>query len=445
MKEKIENIKNNSGLDLFFEYLWEKNSIFAKIFFAHREEIFPKVSESSQRISPMYLFWSNLLNQNEESFKEIITAMKLRDKEAKIESKELALKILSSVGIEEINWHGVDLRDLIIYYLIRFVRLHKSVKELVNENEFSLKKLKETLKDYENIDLDFISEDINYVYEGNLHEIEDELLRANYAKIRKNISNIWDIFQHFFSYLVVSRKSSDLINIIISLFVYFNSSLKDLWKKRNSNFEEYTDAMVELYQLRLIKEQKTVFWCKKCLNPSQILLSESIIVPFSLDMKCFNCHEKMNIVSMIKIDEHIIDSMLSQDGLLGTAIAWLLDKKGWKWDYSVVNKYEKDFICDTSQGKVLFEVKMHFTPEKERSVRGAITQEISRLVKHVEDLKKGNENLARAYLVYNYDLTKFSEIAKDVINSRFFAEAKDQKIDVIGYNSLPSILDELKK
>ena len=57
MKDLVDNIKKSPELESFFEKLWT-DSAYGKIFFAHRDEIFPYIQESGFKLFRMeFLYW----------------------------------------------------------------------------------------------------------------------------------------------------------------------------------------------------------------------------------------------------------------------------------------------------------------------------------------------------------------------------------------------------
>lgn len=76
----------------------------------------------------------------------------------------------------------------------------------------------------------------------------------------------------------------------------------------------------------------------------------------------------MSVSSIYNIDGSLKKCVLFRDGLLAVALGWLFNQRKIKWDFSVHNKYENDFICETQNGKILFECKMHLIPKNERSL-----------------------------------------------------------------------------
>ena len=185
-----------------------------------------------------------------------------------------------------------------------------------------------------------------------------------------------------------------------------------------------------------------MFWCEHCLDTPQIFVTTSRIDPNHLKMKCLKCKKQMLVSSMYNIDVSLKKCILFKDGLLAIALGWLFDQKKIKWDFSVHDKYENDFICETKNGKILFECKMHFIPKDERSFEGQLQQDLSRLIIHVQTLSKEGTHLNKVYLVYNYDLEDYSDEVKRILGlPKLRRGIIRYKIRIIGFPEVTSVLE----
>jgi len=154
----------------------------------------------------------------------------------------------------------------------------------------------------------------------------------------------------------------------------------------------------------------------------------------------------MLVSAIYNIDALLKECILFKDGLLAVALGWLVDKRKIKWDFSVHNKYENDFICETKDGKILFECKMHLTPRDERSLEGQLKQDLTLLIAHVKTLCDDGINFKRVFLVYNYDLDEYLE---EYSEAKKILEEPELKRDMTRYNiepiSFPDIIPVLEK
>jgi hypothetical protein len=209
------------------------------------------------------------------------------------------------------------------------------------------------------------------------------------------------------------------------------------------DFGEYTDLINELYVLKLISNAQTLFWCEHCLDTPQIFVTTSRIDPDHLKMKCLKCKNQMLISSIFNIDSLLKECILFRDGILAVALGWLFNQRRIKWDFSVHNKYENDFICETKNGKILLECKMHLIPKDERSLRGQLENDLNLLITHLQTLPKEGILLENAYLVYNYNLEEYSnEVEKILEGLKLKRNFIKYKIEPIGFPDVISVLEE---
>ena len=217
--------------------------------------------------------------------------------------------------------------------------------------------------------------------------------------------------------------------------------LRQILEITDMGYDEYTEMISELYVLRLISNFQTLFWCEHCLDTPQIFVTTSRIDPHHLKMKCLKCKKQMSVSSMYNMDILLKESILFKDGILAVAMGWLFDLKKIKCDFSVHNKYENDFLCETKNGKILFECKMHLIPKDERSFEGQLLQDTNRLVTHVKTLSEEGTRLHKAYLVYNYDLENYSDEMKRILEgSKLRNDIAQHKIEIIDFTEVTSVL-----
>lgn len=137
------------------------------------------------------------------------------------------------------------------------------------------------------------------------------------------------------------------------------------------------------------------------------------------------------------------ESIMFKDGMLAVALGWLFNRQEVKWQFSVHNKYENDFVCDAKDGRMLFECKMHILPKDKRSLQGQIKQDITALTTHVETLLTEGAQLSKVHLVYNYDLEDYPhENIKQVLDSPKLKKSLRQfNINLIGFPEVQAVLE----
>ena len=411
LRKLLEEIDKSNELTLFFRNLWKEDSIQAKLFFLHREQLFP----SEDKVIFPYIFWSNV-QEGEDRRTVLDIATELEEIKGQQAWKKIGFeKLLSGT------------KDLFAYYAIRVIRENADIKKLALDKEFSFRKLKQTLGDYKKINFDVLKqEEIESIPEL------DAIVKNNFMRFAKT----FDPLKFIEALSSVSRITSTLPLMGIP-------HQKKLFEIVDVGFKEYTNLINEMYVLKLIDNFQTLIWCEHCLDTPQIFVSNSKIDPNHLKMRCLKCKKPMLISSIYHLDRSLKNCILFKDGLLAVALGWLFDQRKIKWDFSVHNKYENDFICETKNGKILLECKMHLIPENERSLRGQLEKDLNKLTAHVQTLSKEGIILKEVYLVYNYDLEDVHEDVEKILSApKLERNTKKYRIKPVGFPKIVSILKE---
>jgi len=412
LKSLLKEINKSNELNLFFANLWKESSIQARLFFLHREQLFP----FEEKVIIPYIFWSNAQKEREERKSMLDITMELEEIKRQQTWNKLGFEKLTN-----------EIKDLIAYVAMRVIRENEDIKKLVLDEAFSFRKMKETLGDYTQINWDVLQqEEIESIPEL------DSIIKASFERFKKT-----------FDPVKLIEALSSTPGIVSTLPLIGVHHLNEMLEIADIDFDEYMDIINELYVLKLITNFQTLFWCEHCLDTPQIFISTSRIDPDHLTTKCLKCRKQMLVSSMYNIDNSLKECILFKDGLLAVALGWLFDQKKIKWDFSVHNKYENDFICETKNGKILFECKVHLIPRDERSFEGQLQQDLNLLIKHVQTLSKEGTHLNKAYLVYNYELEDYTEEMKNILNlPKLRKGITRHKIEIIGFPEVPHILEE---
>jgi len=410
LKRLLEEVNKSNELTLFFTNLWGENSTQARLFFLHRKQLFP----CEDKVIVPYLFWSNVREERERSILDITTQLE------EIKRQQAWNKL----GFEKLL-NGI--KDLIAYGAIKVIRENDGIKKLVLDEVFSFRKMKETLGDYTKINFDVLKqEEIE-----NIPEL-DSIVKTSFMRFMKT-----------FDPVKLIEALSSTSGIASTLPLMGIPHLNEILEITGIDFDDYTDIINELYVLKVISNSQTLFWCEHCLDTPQVFATTSRIDPGHLKMKCLKCKKQMLVSSMFNIVSTLKECILFKDGLLAVALGWLFDQKKIKWDFSVHNKFENDFTCETKSGKILFECKMHFIPKDERSFEGQLQQDLNRLMTHVQTLSKEGTQLNKVYLVYNYDLEDYSDEVKRILNlPKLRRGITRYKIETIGFPEVTSVLQK---
>lgn len=410
LKKLLEEINKSNELTLFFTNLWKEDSTQARLFFLHREQLFPF---EDKFIFP-YLFWSNVREERERSILEITTELEEIKRQ----------QVWNKLGFDKLL-NGI--KDLIAYWAIRVIRENKSLKKLVLDEAFPFRKMKEILGDYTKIKFDVLKQE----------EIEN-IPELNYIVKTSSMR-----FVKSFDPLKFIEALSSTSGVASNLPLMGIPQLNEILETADMGFNEYTEIINDLYVIKLISNAHTLFWCEQCRDTPQIFVTTSRIDPRHMKMKCLKCKKQMSVSSMFNIDILLRECILFKDGILAVALGWLFDQKKIRWDFSVHNEYENDFICETKNGKMLFECKMHLIPKDERSFEGQLQQDLNLLITHVQTLLKEGTPLNKVYLVYNYDLEDYSDEKKRILNLPKLRKGITQhKVEIIGFPEVISVLEK---
>ena len=114
LKKLLEEINKSNELTLFFTNLWKEDSTQARLFFLHREQLFP----FEEKVIIPYIFWSKVQEERERSILDITTELE------EIKRQQAWRKL----GFEKLL-NGI--KDLIAYGAIKVIRENDGIKKLV--------------------------------------------------------------------------------------------------------------------------------------------------------------------------------------------------------------------------------------------------------------------------------------------------------------------------
>jgi hypothetical protein len=322
-----------------------------------------------------------------------------------------------------------EIKDLIVYGVIRFVRDNLEVKELVNLDEFSFIKMKQILGDYSRLNLKILEE--LPLDETKTETIKDPFLKSN---LNKFIKTIKQGLKKISGELFISIVPDVFPDLLTYIHIGGYHHLYNLLQVSNLQRHKYEELLTELHSLKLISNLHSIFWCVNCIDNPIILRTRSELSPRHLKMSCPRCGKLMMMSTAYYLDSILEESILSKNGLLGVAVAWLLEKNQLECSAEVYNEYEYDFIVNN---KILIECKMHRNDIiNERNVRMWFKQDIEQLSNHFEKAK--NKGVKYAILLYNFEVSPYKAIADEAIR-----ESCPGAI-IIDYTHLPAIIEKLK-
>lgn len=343
----------------------------------------------------------------------------------KIKSEQ-ALKIIP--GFSKLTKEGMseETKDLLMYIAITLARQNENIKKLITSETFSFRTMKEALRDYRDLNLDFPKK---------LPKADEQILKQKAMRLAAPI--------------IESMRTGKLVGflerlpyVIPDVLMVFHvkeahQHLMKMLKAAGIEKNVYTDVLNGLYSLRLIRNVHTIFWCENCRDQLQLLKTTSQFSPQLLKIPCPRCEKPMYVSSIYRVHDLLRRCIVSKDGLLTVALALLLKKNNIEYEFSAHNEHEYDFVCKTSTGEILIECKMRRRPTSERSVRGALEKDLTQAAKHLTALQKKSATLSKGYVVYNCGLEDFSAIVDD-INKKY------ENIEVIDQKDLEDLIRQIK-
>ncbi|MEE9283684.1 MAG: hypothetical protein V3U49_06385 [Nitrososphaerales archaeon] len=369
LEEILEDIDETPELVLFFKRLFSKEA-YLRLFFVHRDIIFP----TSGTVRFPILFWNNIGDEAESALRPISSTVELDDIKRE-KASDLIGKIIATVGDE--------IKDLIAYGVIKFVRNNEDIRKLVDSGEFSFKLMKETLRDYSSLNLRVFdgsalqASNTNVDYDPQL----DEKFKKLTGAITKGLKGVSEEFVEFLSNLAADPTT----------FYHIGgySQLSKLLQVSGLDKNEYGELLTELHADAIVSTFQTIFWCNKCLDNRIVIKTKSELNPSHLSIPCPRCSRTMMTSALYSLDTVVKDAILSKNGLLGVALARLLMENHFDYEAEIFNHQEYDFIAKTSEGTILIECKMHRNDNvNERNVRTWLGQDVKQLSDHFSEARR---------------------------------------------------------
>ena len=419
LKLMLEEIERNPELTLFLTELMGPDSALAKLFLLHKDELFL----GDESIKVPYLIWNNLPIKKATPVNHISVKTLIKLEQIKSEQALKAIPWFFNFTTQEMS---EEQKDLLMYIAITVARQNQSIKELVASENFSFRVMKEVLKNYQDLCLD-LPENLP---EGDEQLLEKKAMQLATPMIEDMRTGRFVSFLEGLPYLFP--------DFLMSFHVReANQHLIDILNASEIEKDVYMEVINFLFSLRLISNIHTIFWCDNCRDQLQLLKTSSQISPHHLKIRCPRCKKPMLVSSIFRVHEFLRKCIVSQDGLLAVALAWLLKKNDVQYELSVYNEHEYDFVCRVSTGDILIECKMHRKPSNERSVRNSLENGLKQAYKHLTTLQKKNTALTKGYVVYNYNLEEYLTIVDDLCK-------KYENIEVIDQNDLDYLLQQIK-
>lgn len=294
--------------------------------------------------------------------------------------------------------------DLIVYGAITLARTNEDIKNLITD-DFSYSRMK---KVFGNLGYDEIWNDNWDKITNSINEANDPSLLQMKKEFEVSAKNWVKEFKSKPKKIIQSLLDMRIPNLYLAIHNDTSSHVGSVLKKTHLNIDNYNQILSLLYVLKLIKRQNSVFRCDDCIDEPQLLNSYSMIGSNRMNISCPRCGQQMTYSAVLWLDDFLETSLLNRDGLLSVALAFMLRKKNFEFEFSVKDdKFEYDFICQTKIGKILVECKVHRVPESVRSVKGSIEKDLQQASKHMRAL-----DISSGVVVDNYNLAKYKDLVE---------------------------------
>jgi len=422
----LELASDDISLGMFLEYVWQENSALAKIFFVNKNQLFPSFKENEVEIILKYLFWDTYV-----SFPSLVpSVMGVEFISAKVGPKYSG-KLESTMEAL-----GADLREIVIYYLIRFIKASPELRELIDTDDFNYGKMKQVLKDYDSLSK-LIKKMISEVQK--VDSIEDDAIKHKL----KQISNLKWLTVGFDEIINAAIK----MPMSLQMLPLWGHVVKEsLIEAQNLQREEYTGAINLAYLIGLFDSSHSLFWCENCRDSSQVYYTSSKLDPYHVEMQCLKCKETMYAAIAYRLKPTLLSMIEFKDGFLAVALGYLLNSENIKYQYSARGKYEYDFLCDLEGSNVLIECKMHRTDVGDRGIKETLQKDLNQLLKHVKELKEKDIEIVRSISITNYNSERMKEIAEKILSSKKYAKkVNEYGVKLISFEEAPVTIRNFKQ
>lgn len=407
----LATIGRSAELTLFFDRLCYGTKPYWKLFFAHRDILLIPLPVRGANlpflywVSPYYLRRpTQLVEQPVDTTVDLAKAR-----------RDVLTKTMSGLSAETQQ----IIRDLILFYVVKFVRANPKLKELVQSEAFDLKIMKQAVGDASDLTTKVFEELAPLTQADDYVDIllqPPQLPTADSALA----SSITQLFRVMGSGLVASIEAfldapQTLMSTSILPLHNAYGQLISYWLEI-MDYDEYSDIISEAFNLGVLHVFHSAIWCTSGIHMPLVLTSASKMAPPRHSMKCPICNQTLVTSILYRIDDFISDAIRFKDGLLAIAIAQLLSKNNQKYVYGYrVNDAEIDFLFERPEGNIVLETKVHRTDVDSRQLADTLKRDIIDLGRNLKKLSKLGEKIDRGYLVVNFDISQMQGLTDNVL------------------------------
>ena len=421
LEEILDDIENEPELELFFKRLFtDKN--YHKLFFLQKEELFSTENGNSLK----YLFWNNLEINTENATSILLNQAELKSIRVKQDRKSIAG--FYTEGLE------YPLKDLVMYIVIKYVRTNPEVKKLINEEKFDYSLMKQSLKDYSMLDSGIFDEINKITTDAKVDDPDlTKLVLSLIGLLKTGADNLAKQIGYFLPSI-----AENMPEIFFQIHANYQNHLKNLLKSSNLSRQEYLSILNDIYSQKNIFNVHSMFWCSNCLDENMVFNSDSSLHPSQLHLQCPRCFKEMLASSIYELDGRITECIMDQDGLIKTAIAWLLFENTIEFDTIQDEQFEYDFVCKIPNNNLLIECRLHKSQSDEKTIEELVKKDLKQLLQHYSKIKDSHQ-IKYPIVVTNVDVNKHMDVIKK-IKSEF-----PQELIYANIMALPEVITKIKQ
>ena len=349
------------------------------------------------------------------------------------------------LGLSDEEWDkiGEDVKEVVAYFVLTFIRQSPALKEVINDSAFDYAKFQRAVEGIDTEKIAGIEQATARLMEvaeapasgsSEIHPAIEQKAKEIGLKIMtgfvKNIDTVG---------LQAGRV---LPNLITQFHLIADTWVSRILSKTKISSSVYEDTLDLLFRRGLLETQSVITWCANCSidNPTFSQRKGHIPPARVSNSTCWSCQRQENFGAFYAIHDDLRKIMFYQDGLLAVYVAWLLEEGGQSYEAQKYTKEsENDFVLKNG---TLIEVKMFRAGRDARAVDASLRSSMAQLAAHVRSLKKEGEVVSRAALVWNRETLDKKSLAPYL--ERHSVDLEKVQVEVVGASDVAEWIEDLE-
>jgi|GEM_PF-1886588 len=343
--------------------------------------------------------------------------------------------ILKGYFGEDESWEEISV--IACYFLVDFIRKNPKLIKLINSPQLNYATVNKEIQSPEDpIKLfEYLITVYNKIEDS---EIVDPIIKDKLKKfisiLKNKVINKVDT--------ALDQLNNLTPNVMMPMHMFSVLSIKTLLTRTNISYEDYIEALDDLYMYHQIDNKSFMTWCENCSESQQYSIHMGRFAPDKIikAQKCRNCLNKESFGSLYGLSPLLRDIIFLPDGFLSVYFAWLLDSKyiSFNANHRGTN-YETDFIVKDS---VLVECKMYKADKDDGAVISSVSSAIGQIKSQIKKLATEGIQIKKAYLLWNR--FRSSKDIMEEINRRFPEMVRDYHFKIISPSNIEAFTEGLK-